>query len=359
MALNKKVILALGLCLINGTNAQTDDTSGGDTDDTSGGDTDATTGGDTDTSTDTSTSSAQCYENNGGCSHWCNDSGCSCPPCWELDTDGLTCVPEADKAVTTCSAGGLKLTVDKCVFDSTHDYTSGKFFSGDCAFVEDGDTFVIESAYNDCGFGMSLNDDGKIEFANTVTVQPKLIQNLFYLSPELEWDVKCEYEAEYTVSSEITMDGSAVTEDFAVDNASFDFDFAFYMGQTLTTKRESHETLFSVGQDVVFGVTMNEGNELNNLEFAATQCTVSNANSQSFQIFNSADCSAASPVGFAHIMPASSNALRGYSFRGFQFNDNAPATQYVTCTIKVCKLDDTASDCATAQACYPDSKIQL
>ena len=43
---------------------------------------------------------------------------------------------------------------------------------------------------------------------------------------------------EYTVSSEITMDGSAVTEDFAVDNASFDFDFAFYMGQTLTTKRE-------------------------------------------------------------------------------------------------------------------------
>ena len=59
--------------------------------------------------------SATCYDgNNGGCSHTCSGSVCSCPPCWTLGPDEKTCQFEAGKALVTCSTKGVEVKIDKC-----------------------------------------------------------------------------------------------------------------------------------------------------------------------------------------------------------------------------------------------------
>jgi len=104
---------------------------------------------------------------------------------------------------------------------------------------------------------------------------------------------------------------------------------------------------------------MNNGVKLNKVGFVVTECTVSNAKSQSFGIWNSSPTDTAtclnSPVDFkvenmAGVAASISDALHGYSYRGFQFINEAPNGQIVTCKVIVCHEDDTDSICVTG--CY-------
>ena len=63
------------------------------------------------------TASLDCFTDNGGCSHFCRSDACSCPPCWTLDTDGFTCVPDPSHVTTTCGPSGMSIDVDECVYN--------------------------------------------------------------------------------------------------------------------------------------------------------------------------------------------------------------------------------------------------
>ena len=63
------------------------------------------------------TAQLDCFTDNGGCSHFCSSDACSCPPCWQLDADGLTCVPDPNHVTTTCGPSGMSIDVDECVYN--------------------------------------------------------------------------------------------------------------------------------------------------------------------------------------------------------------------------------------------------
>ena len=57
------------------------------------------------------TASLDCFDgNNGGCSHFCATDGCTCPDCWELDADGLTCKPMRKHLHVTCAADSMTVS---------------------------------------------------------------------------------------------------------------------------------------------------------------------------------------------------------------------------------------------------------
>ena len=77
-----------------------------------------------------------CFDNNGGCSHSCEDSQCKCPTCWSLNSDGLKCEPtvrvrlwtkltryhfsnpaQDGKVRTRCKATSMIIEIDECVVD--------------------------------------------------------------------------------------------------------------------------------------------------------------------------------------------------------------------------------------------------
>ena len=113
-----------------------------------------------------------CYVDNGGCSHTCASNTCQCPPCWKIGTDNLNCVPESDKVVTSCNANTMVVTVDKCVLDSTHDATTAKMVSGDCAFVTNSnDKYEMTVGLDTCGTELSFTAntiDYKVNPSRTV-----------------------------------------------------------------------------------------------------------------------------------------------------------------------------------------------
>ena len=63
------------------------------------------------------TASLDCFTDNGGCSHFCRSDACLCPPCWTLDMDGFTCVPDPSHVTTTCGPSGMSIDVDECVYN--------------------------------------------------------------------------------------------------------------------------------------------------------------------------------------------------------------------------------------------------
>ena len=63
------------------------------------------------------TASLDCFTDNGGCSHFCRSDACLCPPCWTLDADGFTCVPDPSHVTTTCGPSGMSIDVDECVYN--------------------------------------------------------------------------------------------------------------------------------------------------------------------------------------------------------------------------------------------------
>lgn len=82
------------------------------------------------------TTTINCHEDNGGCSHYCNDSKCECPPCWTLGHDSLKCQIDPAKIQVTCSDKGFTVEVDECLFigDSEDVVTIG--FMGDGGDME-------------------------------------------------------------------------------------------------------------------------------------------------------------------------------------------------------------------------------
>jgi len=118
-----------------------------------------------------------CSVNNGGCSHKCSPAGCSCPSCWSLVKDNLTCLPSPGLAQVTCSASGISLQgflvqviffyfflVDECVLGGRADPT---FLDSSCTSeINDEGLVEISTDLSNCGTIMEfLDSDDLLKFS--------------------------------------------------------------------------------------------------------------------------------------------------------------------------------------------------
>ena len=136
-----------------------------------------------------------CFENNGGCSHYCNASSqqCECPTCWVLGDDGITCDIDQSKIQVTCSDTGFDIEVDECIFigDSNDDVTIGLMGHGDnmdlmCSSTNSTDgVHSIKSELDSCGTEVSYEDDGKLSFRNILEVTSREFSNGLIFNNEI------------------------------------------------------------------------------------------------------------------------------------------------------------------------------
>ena len=98
---------------------------------------------------------------NGGCSHFCTDNECSCPPCWSLGVDMKTCSPDDGTVTIQCDASAMSVTVAKCVLDG-NDVAGATLVDGVCAATESGDDWVISTDLDGCGTTFNLDAESQI-----------------------------------------------------------------------------------------------------------------------------------------------------------------------------------------------------
>jgi len=228
-----------------------------------------------------------CYVNNGWCSHGCNDSSdahvCECPTCWTLGDDGRTCSPEADKLTTTCTADSMIIRMNKCVMGD-HDWTTATMATG-CAFEEDPDNtdeVVLTNGLEECGMELSFTDSS-IVYTNNMLIEASRFENLIVVRPDIEWEFQCAYQTEYTISGEQSVTIGTLAHGFAAANAKFAFGFDFF--EDANFREVQADPTYQVGQQVNYGIKMNEGVKLTNLHFVATECSVTNGE-DSFTVFD-------------------------------------------------------------------------
>ncbi|CBY34731.1 unnamed protein product [Oikopleura dioica] len=181
-----------------------------------------------------------CSVNNGGCSHKCSPAGCSCPSCWSLVKDNLTCLPSPGLAQVTCSASGISLQVDECVLGGRADPT---FLDSSCTSeINDEGLVEISTDLSNCGTIMEfLDSDDLLKFSNRL-VAPSAVRNGRIVSRPLIMNFECLYSTRYeniTTNYSADMNSVAVTFDMAtydVPVAALGFGLDFFTDSTFGTK---------------------------------------------------------------------------------------------------------------------------
>jgi hypothetical protein len=237
-----------------------------------------------------------------------------------------------------------------------HDWTTAKMTTG-CTFAEDpdnADEVVLTNGLEECGMELSFTDDS-IVYINNMLIEASRYEDLIVVRPDIEWQFECAYQTEYTISGEQTMSISTLAHGFAAADAKFSFAFDFYENPNFSEVQT--DPTYQVGQQVNYGITMNEGVKLTNLHFVATECSVTNGD-DSFTVFDNADttagaCEPSQPLSFTRY-DSDNDAQAFFSFMGFQFKRtdgvSSPNDQTVTCTVRVCHEEDTSSACN--EGCY-------
>ncbi|CBY12472.1 unnamed protein product [Oikopleura dioica] len=155
-----------------------------------------------DDSADDTVQTASCFDgNNGGCSHHCSASVCSCPPCWTLGADGKQCEFEAGKAQVTCSGAGAEITIDKCALVGI-DQSSIHLTDTTCSATEENaDSWKIVTGFSDCGTQLGISED-KFTLQNTLNLGYAVVGGRV-VSRKYEIDFSCSYNNIATASSTI------------------------------------------------------------------------------------------------------------------------------------------------------------
>jgi len=250
----------------------------------------------------------------------------------------------------------MVIRMNKCVLENSHDWTTAKMTDGDCAFAEDendADYVILRNGLDECGMELSY-ENNTLSYSNTLSVSSSILDGMIVTKPRVEWGFSCDYDTEYQVGEDLTINAASISQGFSQSNAQFAFSFDFFTDGSFEDVQDT--AAFSVGQKINFGVTMNGGDALNDLDFVASECEVTNGD-LTYTIFdmnNPDHCSAAPPVYFQqHVSENPGSSF--YSYMGFQFMDDEAesAVQSITCTIQVCHQDGPDSICN--MGCYGDS----
>ena len=170
---------------------------------------------------------ASCFDgNNGGCSHICAGSVCSCPPCWTLNVDGKTCSISAGKAFVTCKNDGVEVVIDKCVASDV-EQNMIHLRSSTCGAIEESDSkWKILAGFSDCGTEVSFVDN-KLAVENQLMIGSAIIDG-FRLKNKHEIGFTCKYNNVATVSKSFNAAAESVVFDIN-DEAPAELSFGFIL----------------------------------------------------------------------------------------------------------------------------------
>lgn len=302
--------------------------------------------------------------NNGGCSHRCNylSQTCECPnECWTLGDDGLICTPVTDSIQFSCSAAGISLSVDKCVY-SGNSVTAGFANSEDClmTFNEESKIYHVDNvALDACGFSAVTVGD-KISFENQVQVfsmqsnvgaTGKNAAISIFTSTNLDINVACEFDTQLLDAS---TDIDIINEDQFFDGTSaqaeFSFNVEFYGDSSFSELLDKRFDMF-VGDQMFFAIdTTHE--LIDGIRYFLDSCTVSatvDGQDYSYAMIENA-CVSKPNYAQVELYMVDSLALFdqriGVSYRSFQFVPNAPDTEMeMTCNVRACVEADCPESC--------------
>jgi hypothetical protein len=269
--------------------------------------------------------------NNGNCTHTCSGAGlngvCSCPnECWELDTDGESCMIPADKVQLSCESDRMVAYLARCVVRDNNNFMLGN--DNDCNEFggEGGDTTPVvtnpDPPIDNCPAGIVDLSEGCVEFEvrldecstrveadyennilsftqNLVSeVQPHMQTGAIGLgaivskAARVSVEFTCEYKTDYETSP-----GNAIVSPDEVNNAlESQGQFVFNLNTIqLDPGRMAHSSGWSiydsqsdpymVGSTLYFEIC--SANILSNIYFSVPDCTVKNANeTESYKILD-------------------------------------------------------------------------
>lgn len=210
----------------------------------------------------------------GGCQHTCYQNQCRCPKCWELDENGLDCVPEHDKVKINCSPSGIAVLVSECVIPGERTLGLRDF---NCVPKQDpnGD-YLFSTTLEKCGTMLKINENAtEATFKNTVIAKPYRRKGVAF-GRDLKFDFQCKYDMNYQdvhAGQEIE---NGVFETETAASGSLKFGLRWFTGSDYATEAtEDHPK--RVGNQIFFDVHALA--PLENLSFFVENCTVSEKNS--------------------------------------------------------------------------------
>jgi len=276
-------------------------------------------------------------------------SATDCGECWELDFGTGKCVPQSDKVTTICGSNTIKMVIDSCILEETHNY-EGAFVGSDetddkCQAVNDDGVLVLEHGLEECGTTMQYDaDNGKFIFKNNMNIPSKLLGNTIFTSKPINWSFQCSFDKSYEITAdEMSVDSSSLTDNFE-GVGQFDLSLSFYTSSLFEDETDSAEQ--NVGKPINFGVTFNSGFPLSGLTFAPTACEVVNVENSDevyglWESINDLMCNSADhPLNFVvHKSPSpTNNQFYGLSYSGFAFNSVSKdvGQQLLKCHIEIC-----------------------
>ena len=150
-----------------------------------------------------STTTINCHEDNGGCSHYCQNSKCECPPCWTISEDNINCIIDHSKIHVKCSVHGFDIEVHQCVFTGESEDVVKIGFKGmeehhnkqdgsqqddsqqsDVLDMESCTTMKVRNGVHglqipleSCGTNISYTDDKQLSFNNILKVFSRVSSN--------------------------------------------------------------------------------------------------------------------------------------------------------------------------------------
>lgn len=303
--------------------------------------------------------------NNGGCSHVCNylSGECECSnDCWRLGEDGLECKPAEESIQISCSADGLNISVDQCVY-SGNTVTAGFADSDECQLKlnEDGSSYQLDNvALDACGFTAVTVGD-QISFENQVQVfsmqsnagaTGKNAGISIFTGTNLDINVACAFDTQLLdASTEIEVTNEDQFFDGTTAQAEFSFDVEFYKDSTFSELLDHRFDMF-VGDTMYFAIeTAHE--PISGIRYYLESCTVSaNIDSQDYS-YAMIQGGCTSQPNYAQVQLVGDDeglALFdehiGVSYRSFQFRPNAPDTEMeMTCNVRACVEADCPTSC--------------
>jgi hypothetical protein len=218
---------------------------------------------------------ASCFDgNNGGCSHICAGSVCSCPPCWTLNEDGLNCGITAGKAVVTCRVDGMDVVIDKCVASDVEQSLIHLSNSECVVFEESESEWKVSTGFSECGTEIEFVDD-KLAISNTLKVGGVFVSGLRFTNDN-EIGFTCRYNNVANASKSFNAAAETVVFDIneeAPTELSFGFNLQPFESDQYTSTTDLATQSVQIGS--LIHMRVSPAIELPEaLEFSVHKCSV-------------------------------------------------------------------------------------
>merc|ERR1712127_389684 len=283
---------------------------------------------------------ASCYDdNNGGCSHICAGSVCSCPPCWTLNEDGRNCAIESGRATVTCRNDGIDVVIDKCVAADV-EQNQIHLKSSECGATEESDTeWKVSTGFADCATEIQIVDE-KLAISNTLMIGGAIAGGL-RLSNDHEIGFTCKYNNVATASKSFSAATETVVFDIneeAPTDLSFGFNLVPFESDQFATEVDLATQSVQIGNLIhMRAAPVTEMPEA--LEFSVHKCSVEDTETAA-EVTILDSCPVFPGLNFHFKNEQSDQNAVDFSFASFQFQSSEEnAVIELKCQINICPVD--------------------